>query len=523
MSIGLICYPLTQFTLIQETPFFDNVEGYKSLFNNAHDLIHFANPDGTLIYVNKTWTSLLEYSIEDIQGKSFSSFVQDPDKERFLEYRKKILNGKSGEDTITIGLQTKTGRTVKIEGFILLETKNNEPLYTTGIFRDVTKHLENEAILRQNEYDLRQLLIHAPDAIIVVDQASVIQFWNPKAELIFGWQFTEVVGKTLGETIIPLQHREAHDQGMKRYLRTGEERVLNKTIEITALKKGGEEFFVSLTISTTRQKGKAAFIAFLRDITLQKNTQKELDKYRNELESSNRDLEQFAHVVSHDMKEPIRKIKLFTERTIQEFQTALPKEANSYLEKISTGATRLSNMVDGILTYSTLSRTEEPYETINLSELLRIIEQDLELLIGDKKAVIEYGMFPPFEGVPFLIYQLFSNLITNSLKFSKKDVLPLIKISGEVTTAKDISGFENIDITLPYVFIILKDNGIGFSSEFSEKIFQPFATLHSKDKYEGTGLGLALCKNIVERHRGYIFAEGEDDIGATFKIVLPVR
>jgi PAS domain S-box-containing protein len=507
--------------LITDTSFFNSEEGYRSLFNNAHDLIHFASPDGTLIYVNNTWINNLGYSIGEIQGKSFYSFIDEPDKERFIQYRNGLLNGKLENEKIIITLKTKTGRPIKIEGFILVEIKEGQPLYTTGIFRDVTKNLENEARLKQNEHDLQQLLIYAPDAIIVIDQDGTIQFWNPKAELIFGWTFTEVKGKTLTETIIPVQHREAHDKGMKRYLETGKARVLNKTIEITALNKAGVEFFVSLTISTTRQKGKTVFIAFLRDTTIQKNTQRELEKNRIELEASNRELEQFAHVASHDMKEPIRKVKLFVERTIHEFQNVLPANAKIYLGKVYSGASRLSDMVDGVLTYSTLKGIEEPFEQIDLNRILLNIEEDLELLIKEKKAVINYGVLPRFEGVPFLIYQLFYNLISNSVKFSKEGVLPVIDISGSVITGSELPELNGLNKTSSYVVILVKDNGIGFPLSLSEKIFHAFTRLNSKDKYEGTGLGLALCKNIVDRHKGFIVAEGEENIGATFKIILP--
>jgi two-component system sensor kinase FixL len=501
---------------------FESGEGYKGLFNNAHDLIHFADPEGNLIYVNKSWINSLEYNQEEIQGKTIYSFIDEADHDRFIEYRENILNGKTQDEKIIITLKTKNGRTIKIEGFIVVEKKNNELLYTTGIFRDVTKNLENEVRLKQNEHDLQQLLVYAPDAIIVIDQDGIIQFWNPKAEAIFGWNYAEIRGQKLTNTIIPAQYREAHENGMKRFLQTGEAHVLNKTIEITALNKAGHEFFVSLTISTTRQKGKAVFIAFIRDITLQKNTEAELEKNRRELEASNRELEQFAHVASHDMQEPIRKIKLFTERTIYEFEKVLPESAKNYLEKIYTGASRLTNLVKGILTYSTLTKTEEPFQEIELTEILRGIEDDLEIVIGEKKATIKYSLFPKLSGIPFLIYQLFYNLINNSLKFSKHDVAPVIEISGKVLAKKDLPDCAAIDKNLSYALILIQDNGIGFSSEFSDKIFHAFTQLNSKDKYEGTGLGLALCKNIVGRHHGCIMAEGNEDVGSAFKVILPL-
>jgi PAS domain S-box-containing protein len=506
---------------------FDN--DYKNLFDNAHDLIHFAQLDGSLIHVNQSWIQALGYAQEDVEGKTIFSFIDEPDKEAFQQYRSKIINSKTPgkDDKIIITLKTKSGRLIKVEGFILLQTRDNKPVFTTGIFRDVTKNLENEIELKlsnerlkQNESDLRQLLIYAPDAVVVIDKIGIIQFWNPKAESVFGWSISEALGQTLTNTIIPPQHRKAHDAGMKRFLTTGEAHVLNKTIEITALNKKGEEFYVSLTISTTRQKGQIAFIAFIRDITVQKQNEWELETKRKELEASNHQLEQFAHVASHDMKEPIRKIKMFTERTLLELDGVMCLNASQYLGKIYTAASRLTNMIDGVLTYSTLAKSDEVFELLDLNQILKSIESDLELLITEKNAGINYAALPAFEGVPFLIYQLFYNLINNSLKFTKKDMPAIIEISGTVIEEAGET-ISSLNKGTSYVEIIVKDNGIGFMQEFSEKIFQTFTRLNSKDKYEGTGLGLALCKNIVTRHKGSIMAIGEEGVGASFKIILP--
>jgi two-component system, LuxR family, sensor kinase FixL len=504
---------------------------YKNLFDSAHDLIHFAQLDGSLIYVNHSWIQTLGYTQQEAEGKTIVSFIDEPDKELFQQYQSKIINGAkpAKDDKIIITLKTKPGQLIKAQGFILLQTRDNKPAFTTGIFRDVTKNLENEIKLklsnerlRQSESDLRQLLIYAPDAVIVIDKNGIIQFWNPKAESVFGWSISEALGQTLTNTIIPPQHRNAHEAGMKRLLTTGEAHVLNKTIEITALNKKGEEFYVSLTISTTRQKDQIAFIAFIRDITVQKQNEWELETKRKELETSNHQLEQFAHVASHDMKEPIRKIKMFTERSLYEFEGTLSAKANQYLEKIYSAANRLSNMVDGVLMYSTLTKSDEVFELLDLNQILNNIESDLELLITEKKATINYTALPAFEGVPFLIYQLFYNLINNSLKFAKKDMPAIIEISGTVIEETGETA-PSLNKGTSHVEIIVKDNGIGFLQEFSEKIFQTFARLNSKDKYEGTGLGLALCKNIVMRHKGSIMAIGEEEVGASFKIILPQK
>ncbi|MGZ8538186.1 MAG: sensor histidine kinase, partial [Flavisolibacter sp.] len=311
------------------------------------------------------------------------------------------------------------------------------------------------------------------------------------------------------------EHREAHDKGMKRFLLTGVSQVLNKSIDITALNKKGDQFYISLTISTVRQGGETCFIAFIRDITQQKFNEIELERKRKELESSNKELEQFAHVASHDMKEPIRKIKVFGSRMETDFGDTLPDQANKYLHKILEAAERLSLMVEGVLNYSMINNNQGSLEPINFEQIIEQIKNDLELLIQKKNASIQVKSCTPFEGIPFLIYQLFYNLINNSLKFTRDGIEPKIEISCKMFSAEDSKN--------RFIEIILSDNGIGFEQEHADNIFNTFTRLNSKDAYEGTGLGLTLCKNIVERHQGNIKAEGKPGEGSTFKIILPEK
>ena len=245
-----------------------------------------------------------------------------------------------------------------------------------------------------------------------------------------------------------------------------------------------------------------------------------LQKQTEELRRSNEALQQFAHVASHDLKEPLRKIKTYGSRLSDEFGSILPEKARSFLEKMDSAATRMSSMIDGVLGYSMLGATEPIIEEINLNELLQQIESDLEITIHQKNASIHYRDLPCVEGTAILIYQLFYNLINNSLKFSRKDVPPVIRITGEAV--KHVEGLSKT--LLPdqnYVRVTVADNGIGFDQEHAEKIFKTFARLNAKDKYEGTGLGLSLCQKIVQRHQGLILAQGRPNEGADFTLVLP--
>jgi signal transduction histidine kinase len=246
-----------------------------------------------------------------------------------------------------------------------------------------------------------------------------------------------------------------------------------------------------------------------RRLAAQERLTSELQKMNATLQQSNEDLRQFAHVASHDLREPVRKVKVYTGRLQEDNATAFSPRARTYLEKINSAANRMLSMIEGVLHYSTINSTEQETEAVDLNRIIRGIETDLELPIGQKKATLHYSQLPTIEGAAVLLYQLFYNLINNSLKFSRADVPCRIEIAAKVDGDQAL--------------IRLTDNGIGFDQEQAERIFDTFYRLNAKDKYEGTGLGLSLCKKIVLRHGGEIEAAGKKGEGSEFRIRLPVK
>ena len=243
-----------------------------------------------------------------------------------------------------------------------------------------------------------------------------------------------------------------------------------------------------------------------------KNRTHELQELNIALQQSNEDLQQFAHVASHDLKEPVRKIKTFSNRLQYEYGDLLPEKGKTFLDKVQHATDRIFSMIEGVLTYSTLNAAEQQIEKIDLNKTLASIEEDLEVTIQQKNARIIRSSLPIVEGASILLYQLFYNLINNSLKFARTDELPVIRIT--CSTLQE--GGQD------YVEVEIADNGIGFEQEYAKRIFDTFTRLNAKDKFEGTGLGLALCKKIVERHHGSITATGIRDEGAVFTILLPL-
>lgn len=256
-------------------------------------------------------------------------------------------------------------------------------------------------------------------------------------------------------------------------------------------------------------------LGVVQDITQQKQFAeklKELVKKRTEeLKRSNEDLLQFAHVVSHDLKEPVRKIKIFNELLKNELEPVLPEKGKLYIEKVQNASDRIFMMIDGILNYSAMNALGNPIESVNLTAIIESIAADLELVIAQKNANLSIDPLPVIEGSPILIHQLFYNLINNSLKFSKEGIPPRIEISGSITGNKIVISF--------------RDNGIGIDPKHTTEVFNAFTRLHPKEKYEGTGLGLSLCRKIVERHHGSIDIEGSSAQldGTEIKVTLPLK
>lgn len=260
-----------------------------------------------------------------------------------------------------------------------------------------------------------------------------------------------------------------------------------------------------------------SLIGVVQDITEQKHFAEELTRQVKErtieLQRSNDDLLQFAHVASHDLKEPVRKIKIFSNMLENEIKKEVPEKAQVYLDKIQNSTDRMFSMVEGVLAYSAVTSSERPIDVIDLNEVIENIESDLEILIQKKKAVIQRGQLPVIEGASVLIYQLFYNLINNALKFSKTEGGSLITVESAFVGA----------YSQKMAKIVITDNGIGLDPDYVHKIFDVFSRLNAKDEYEGTGLGLALCKKIVQRHHGTIQATGVKGESAIFTIVLPVK
>jgi PAS domain S-box-containing protein len=253
------------------------------------------------------------------------------------------------------------------------------------------------------------------------------------------------------------------------------------------------------------------------DITNIMRANEQLENLNSELVKSNRDLEQFAYVASHDLQEPLRKIQTFTQLISD--NTEDKEKQKLYHEKIAQAASRMQNLIRDVLSFSRISRTEEAFALTDLNKVMENIKSDFELIIREKHAVINYPVLPQIRGIPLQLFQLFSNLISNSLKYTRNP--PVINITFEKPSDSEIQNYPKLNPDFSYIKFVFSDNGIGFEQEYSERIFNVFQRLHGKQTYSGTGIGLAICKKIVENHEGIIFADSKPNEGAKFTVILP--
>jgi signal transduction histidine kinase/CHASE3 domain sensor protein len=270
----------------------------------------------------------------------------------------------------------------------------------------------------------------------------------------------------------------------------------------------------------TNAKGERLVAGVTVNITEDYNRTIDIEEKNRVLEANNKELQAFNYVASHDLQEPLRKIQTFISRIEENEYQNLSETGKLYLGRIQSASKRMRLLIDDLLQFSRTTRAENVFEITNLNDLLENSKLELAQLIEEKNAIIENDKLPELNVIPFQIQQMFTNLINNSLKYSKTDVAPSIKINVS-TTNSDLEEFIPIKNKKKYYKITFTDNGIGFDNEYSGKIFDLFSRLHTKDEFTGTGIGLAICKKIVENHKGYIFANAQVNIGAVFTIYLP--
>jgi PAS domain S-box-containing protein len=375
---------------------------------------------------------------------------------------------------------------------------------------DVTDQVVNKHKIEKNEARLEFLADSMPQVVWIAEGDGTVTYYNKRVKEFAGVKQNED-GMWFWQGIVHPDDVEETSRAWTHAVRTQTPYELKHRI---MMRDGSYRWHLSRAYAYQTDEG-TKWYGTATDVHDQKilevNLEKLVSERTLELKRSNDDLQQFAHVASHDLKEPVRKIKTYSLKLQDEYATVLGERGNKFVNKIISASDRMNAMISGVLNYASIPASSHSLENISLAEVVAHVETDLEILIQEKNAQIVCADLPAISGIPDLMHQLFYNIINNALKFSKPGVGSVIQISSR-TEMVDEKNYHKVTVS---------DNGIGFEQEYAEQIFTSFVRLNSKDRYEGSGLGLALCQKIVERHHGFITATSEIGKGAQFHIFFP--
>ena len=373
-----------------------------------------------------------------------------------------------------------------------------------------TGEKQKKKILDPNIF--KALFDAAGEGLVVADTKGIIQIANPRAESMFGYEQNELIGQPI-EVLVPEKQRDHHKKDRNNYHEDPRRRSMGLGLDLRARMKNGKTFPVEISLNYFGAGNNMLIMAMITDITERKKNDialkkahQALKKYNTELERSNEELEQFAYVASHDLQEPLRMVSSYTQLLERRYKDKLDEDANEFIHYAVDGAKRMQTLINDLLVYSRVGTRGSLFENVKLEEILGVVQLNLKQLIEDTDAKITIGKIPEINGDKTQLIQLFQNLIANAIKFRKKDIKPEIAIS-----------FSNKNDQLECK---IKDNGIGMDPKYGERIFMIFQRLHHKSEYPGSGIGLAVCKKIVQRHGGKIWFESEPQKGTVFHFTL---
>jgi PAS domain S-box-containing protein len=512
----------------------------KDLLNETEELLHFGTWTWDTVNNQVQWSkglyTILGYSENELSlpvtNDSFLSHVARTDATDLQSTIQNALTQKTSfKKTFTVITKDREERIVSTLGKVVTSSDGNV-LKIIGVMTDVTEQVQlnkEQQHLKDNLAKYRESMIERERLLhfgsLEMDLLTRDLHWSDGMYLLFGYDPVNDKGSiTINDDFYKLHMSEADLSSSKSKLIDALKNKDNYVIETSIRTTDGTvkklETYGKIERQVTGEPYKV--LGITRDITRLKDYEKNLQLKIEELDRSNKELEEFSYIASHDLQEPLRKITAFSERLQERAGHEISQEAQLYLQRIIAATHNMRSLIDNLLEFSRTSRTNQPFETVDLNVVLKLVTTDLELKIEETNTVIESSSLPVITAIPSQMIQLFTNIIANAIKFKKPAEAPLLKVSSEPLTDKEKASRFLVPEKL-YYKIVISDAGIGFEQEYAAKIFQIFQRLHGKAEYPGSGIGLAICKKIVDNHNGIIYAESAPGRGSTFSFIFPEK
>jgi PAS domain S-box-containing protein len=481
---------------------------FRSAFDNAAIGFAVTLPDGRIVDVNSAYCQITGYNAGELKDNTIDHLIHPDDQEENLELVDQMLAGQIPNFVVEKRYIRKDGQTIWVrESGSAVRSPQGDPQLMVALIEDITNRRQAEGALQESEARFRAMADGTPVIIWVTDPEGKIEFINRSYSEFFGVTLEQV--KSDSWTML------VHPDDMAGYVDVFFDclREQKPFRALTRIRRydGKWRWIDSQGRPRFSKTGEFLGIAGSSlDVTERMRAERELKHYTAELERSNQALKDFAFIASHDLQEPLRKVMAFGHMLDTRFSDQLGEEGQDYIARITSAAARMSEMLRGLLAYSRIATQGEAFVDVNLRKIARDVLSDLEMRLRETKGKVELGELPVIEGDPLQLHQVLLNLIGNALKYQRPGIPPLVQLSSHPVGEKRIR-------------IFVKDNGIGLNMEDACRIFQPFTRLHGHSEYEGTGMGLAICQKIVERHGGSLSVESTPGVGSTFHLDLPTK